>query len=552
MKVSVSNQMPCVLPCVYKNTPNGDFDPIELMGKAISKKLFTPLAQGQSVSIKADGNTVTEDDITQNLVNCMSDTIQVQYEDYMKDIFQHTLTFFDRRLNINSLYATQAAVKAKLPFPSGTTIYTPSTDVIPISKQFLSGLCDWETYFATMAFYTKCNTLGLYFANEAAFNDFKVWVDAQITLLSSGTTLPMDTVKLFKDFQTLTLDGLTESLILRKDSTDNADEFSFARTLVSLIMSYTKQVGSGIYGILPFTVEELFCPKTLVMVNVEKHAHASSKEVADEWNIINKSINMKPTVLNNNKIQKLTSTMRSVQKYKSAANKAANGMTSSAAKARAMKFSKKQPSIENLTKRIARIISKMSFVSKSQNTYSLYKMTFMRPNRRNPDDYNAMGKSASTRYKPDIHIYIDTSGSISEENYQGAIKACITLAKKLNVNLYFNSFSHVISQSTLLKTKDKSTKAIYNQFQKVPKVTGGTEYQQVWEYINASPKRKRELSLMITDFEYTAPNQMVKHPKNLYYIPCSKMDWDCICNSAKYFAQSMTHIDANIRKKLLF
>lgn len=244
--------------------------------------------------------------------------------------------------------------------------------------------------------------------------------------------------------------------------------------------------------------------------------------------------------------------MRSVQKYKNAANKAASGMSSPAAKARAMKFSKKQPSIENLTKRIARIISKMSFVSKSQNTYSLYKMTFMRPNRRNPDDYNSMGKSASTRYKPDIHIYIDTSGSISEENYQGAIKACITLAKKLNVNLYFNSFSHVISQSTLLKTKDKSTKAIYNQFQKVPKVTGGTEYQQVWEYINASPKRKRELSLMITDFEYTAPNQMVKHPKHLYYIPCSKMDWDNICDSAKYFAQSMMHIDANIRKKLLF
>lgn len=84
---------------------------------------------------------------------------------------------------------------------------------------------------------------------------------------------------------------------------------------------------------------------------------------------------------------------------------------------------------------------------------------------------------------PDIHVYIDTSGSISEENYQDAVMMLIRVAKKLNVNLYFNSFSDILSQTTLLKVKDRSPASIWKEFRKVPKVTGGTEFQQVWEYI---------------------------------------------------------------------
>jgi hypothetical protein len=126
------------------------------------------------------------------------------------------------------------------------------------------------------------------------------------------------------------------------------------------------------------------------------------------------------------------------------------------------------------------------------------------------------------------------------------------MAKKLNVNLYFNSFSHVLSQCTKLNTKDKSTAEVYRQFQRLPKVTGGTNYEQIWNYIEKSKKRKRELSIIMTDFEYYAPNHFVKHPKNLYYMPMSNMDYKEMVSWAERFCKSMMHIDPSIMKHMLF
>ena len=197
-------------------------------------------------------------------------------------------------------------------------------------------------------------------------------------------------------------------------------------------------------------------------------------------------------------------------------------------------------------------MNKMANVNKSMNSYKCVKSSFARANRRDPDDFNKPGKIVSTQYKPDIHLYVDTSGSISEENYQDAVKACIYMAKKMNVNMYFNSFSHVLSQSAKLNTRDKSVKAIYKEFQKIPKVTGGTDFKLVWDYINRSKVRQREISILMTDFEWYAPNEHINHPKNLYYIPCSKMDWACICRAADAFVRSAEPNVPGIRKKVLF
>ena len=187
----------------------------------------------------------------------------------------------------------------------------------------------------------------------------------------------------------------------------------------------------------------------------------------------------------------------------------------------------------------------------TQNVYKQSKPSFAKPNRRDPDNYNLQGKIISTKYHPDIHIYLDTSGSISEENYEASIKLCIQLAKKLNVNLYFNTFSHVKSQTTLLKCAGKSVSQIYSEFQKTPKVTGGTDFEQIWHFINKSKKREAELSIMITDFEWCARSAYIKHPENLYYIPCANMSWKMICDYAEYFAKSCEHNDSRIRAHIL-
>ena len=550
--MKVTNQKPTVLSPVYNDTISAAFDPIELLKSVIATPLFNPMVAGTKVSIKGNNNTITEDDITQQMLNCCGDAVNVTAETFMKELFHETLINFNKNTNIgmNEAFVVQSGTAANLPEPNDKIIYTPAQDVIPVSRQFLGGQCDYDMFFASLAYYARPDTLGFYFANDVAFDGFKTWLSGQMTML--GNVLPPQTNQLMNDFQSLVLTDLTESLQLRNDDTDNNDPYSFARTLVSQLMLYTNVVSSAEFGVLPFTVSELLCPKTIVLVNVERHSKATAREISEEWKLINNSIQNKPQMISMNKLNKLTASQRNLQKIASAAVAAANNAGGGAGKSANMRFSKTRPTTMDMMKLVKRIMDKMTYVNKSMNVYKQVKSSFARPNRRDPDDFNKQGKMVSTKYKPDIHLYIDTSGSISERDYEDAVKACIAMAKKMNINLYFNSFSHYLSQTTRLHLENKSKAQIYKEFQKVPKVGGGTDYENIWHFINRSKKRTREISIVITDFEYYAPNRYIKHPKNLYYIPCSTLNYDNIKYWAEQFAKTMVHNDPNIRKHLLF
>ena len=549
----VSNQKPTILSPVYKSKISGNMDVIDYMRQTLAAPLYNPVIQNQPVQLLANQTPITEDDIVSHVIACCQYAMSPTDEAWCKTLYGKTLVYFDQNtnLNIQNLFAIQSATKEKLPFPSQKVIYTPATDVIPVSKEFLAGQCEYDKYFATLSFYAKPNTLGFYFANEAAFNAFKTWLASQVAMVQS--VLPSETNKLLIDFQAnIHLSSLTESLLLRNNDNENNTDYSFARTLIFFLMNYTTTISSAEFGVLPFSISELYCPRSVVFVNVEKHTHATAKQIADEWNLINQSLQMKVQIMSNNQINKLTAAARNLRKIQGMAVNAANSAAKSAQRSLIVAFRKKEPNSVDMVRIVKKVIAKMATVNMSENSYKSVKMTFAKPNRRDPDDFNKQGKSVSTKYKPDIHIYIDTSGSISEDNYQDAIKACIQMARKLNINLYFNSFSHVLSQCTKLNTKDKSTKAVYAAFQKVPKVSGSTDYEQIWNYINQNKKRRRELSIIITDFEYSPPTHFVKHPKNLYYIPCSNMRWNRIVDSAKDFCDNMSHIEPQIRGRLLF
>ncbi|MEU6263710.1 hypothetical protein [Saccharopolyspora shandongensis] len=215
-----------------------------------------------------------------------------------------------------------------------------------------------------------------------------------------------------------------------------------------------------------------------------------------------------------------------------------------------VKFRKQPPSKLDLFQDITRVLRRMAKINRSQNVLRTMK-TFLKASRRDLGHVNKPGRT-SARYMPDLHVYIDTSGSILEENYREAVLMLIRIAKRLNVNLYFNSFSRILSQETLLKVENKSTWQIWKEFRRVPKVTGGTEFKQVWDYINSSTERKHRLSLMITDFEWWfPPSTRGEHPPNLYYAPCSAMDWSRMLQCAKAYVDAMQHIDPSIRQKLL-
>ena len=550
--MQVTNQKPAVLSPLFNHDYTKPLSPADDMKTVICPQLRQPMTSYAPASIVDDaGNAVTDDDIVRNLMACCGTALDLAAETWCKDLFKNTLAYFNPNgINVQMLFSAQAGVQAKLPYPTPTMVYTPGNDIIPTCRDFMTGQCGYETLFATFAFYGQTDTLGAYFVNDAAFDAFKQYLDGQTAPIRSN--LPPDTVRMLDDFKSVKLDKLSESLLLRNDNSQNNQPGSFARVLQSAMLSYGLAAPIQEYGLMPFRLSELFVPISVLFVNVERHMHATPKQIKAEWDIIRTSLTNPPPIVSNQKLTKLTAGVRAAQKIQQAAATATANRVNPQ-KAPMVPFSSKPPKTIDIARLIRKIMDKMSRTNRSENSYKSVKMTFQKPNRRDPDDFNKQGKSVSTKYLPDVHLYIDTSGSISEDNYKDAVLACIYMAKKLNINIYFNSFSDNISQCSLLHTRDKTVKQLYATFQKVQKVTGGTDFDMVWDYINLSKKRRRELSIMITDFEYTPRNRQVTHPKNLYYVPCANVtNYTMLVREATRFCKKCEHIDPNMRSRILF
>lgn len=549
--MQIINQKPIILSPVYIDNIRQDFEPREIIKKTLIDPLFSPVITSQPITITENNQPVTADDLTDTLIDCCSGAYNSVAEHRIKELFHNTLVYYNRNTNltVRESFLLQSGIAAKLDEPSPGVIYTPATDVIPSAKQFIAGQCSYHQFFASLGYWARPNTLGFYFANEIAFDTFKQWIANEMLTLSSIIT--PDVAKMMSDLQNIALKDLTESLLLRENDGDNCEPCSFARIITMLCMQYTQQVADPQYGILPFDIDELISPKTIVFVNVEKHARATPTEIAEEWNMIKKAITQKPKMISNGKLVKLTTQARNLKRITQRANTIMNMPNQGPVRAGNTKLHDSEPTGVDIAKVILKVLNQMAFVNRSMNVYRTIKPTFNMPNRRDPDDYNKQGKTFSTRYKPDLHIYVDTSGSISEENYQSTLKTCIGIAKKLNIDIYFNSFSDHLSQTTKLNLHNRTVAQIYKSLSQIPKVTGGTEYRNIWEFINQSKKRSRELSIVITDFEYVAPTKFIKHPKNLYYVPCSKKDWNVMQMNGKYFCESMLHNDPNFRKHIL-
>ncbi|WP_219152265.1 hypothetical protein [Amycolatopsis sp. TNS106] len=504
----------------------------------------------------ASGRDISND-VLSMLMSCFGDIMNAGAEQSAKELLGQTMVNFDPAtpLPVGELFATQAGHRNKLPAPSARVLYTAQNDVVPAAKSLLAGAADDSLFFTSLAYSFHPNTLGFWFQSAASFDTFKTWLSVQIAAMRR--VVPSTTSRLLTDFAALRLNDLTESLLLRKDDGDGNEEHSFPRVLLHMLMQYVDQhraqsaaTSTAIeVGVLPFTVGELFCPQSVVLVNVEAHARTSAAKITAEWGMINQSLASPLKIVSHRNLSKLTSLPRAAARAAAiAALPHAGQPTGRSAR---VAFRKQPPSKIDLFKDIKRVLRRMRAVARSQNVFRTSRTTFLKANRRTPDDYNKPGRITSTSYLPDLHIYVDTSGSISEANYQEAVMMLIRIAKRLNINLYFNSFSHILSQESLLRVENKSEKQIWHTFSKVPKVTGGTNFQQVWRYINASATRKRQLSLMITDFDWAPPATREEHPPNLYYAPCSAMDWPTMVDLASKYADAMQHIDPSIRQKLL-
>ena len=513
------------------------------------KELLVDPLIANGINILTDtGDAYDGDMLLNDITTVLDGTMHIDEEERLRQIYAKSMIYGDdkRVLPFDSILLSQAGIKEKLPEPSNTVIYKITTDILPVVKEFLAGLCEPSKLIASFGYTFRQKSLGVYMKNETVFADFKKTLDTEIQSINpNNATADLFTTNV--EFQKIKLDSISECLLISKDYGDN----SFRRVLIKALFDFTNNNPSDLTGIIPFSLEQLVDPDNIVFINLEKHANSSSRNIDDEWKSIKKAItDIKIKIIGQNKIMRLSTAMRALKKM-TASKPVLGRQGGDLAKHAYTKWTTKRPSNKAFASAIKNIIYKMKTVAMSENVMKTSKISFSKPNRRDPDNYNKPGKITSNKYYPDLHIYCDTSGSISEENYQDAITLMIDIAKKLDVNLYFNSFSHVLSKCSKINTKGKGTSAIYKSFQKIRKVTGSTDFEQIWHYINASPQRRAEMSLIITDFEWGASSDFVKHPKNLYYMPCAGFDYKHMLKDAKDFAQSAKHNDPDIRKKIL-
>ena len=553
--MKLNNQKPQNLKMGYIHDPTTDFDPVTEIQEDIIHPIFIPLGSTPVTLTDTAGNNITADDITTTLLKTLGDTVDSDAEDETLSVMHQaylnipskTTLLIDNLMVINNLRANSL----KDPSP-GNVIYH-ADDIINESKAILAGAGDPTRLMACIAGMNRPKTLGVYGLNEDAFNDFFDSLDLTIQALSPH--MDQDVIDQFRDLRQLDYSQLVDGIVLRNTS-DSSDPsmapYSFARILMHALTEYTSRVTNpSTFGLMEFSLIERYIPKTIIFINIEAHARATRTELNRAWDIVNRSLKAKVKLLKKGAINKLTTVARNQQRIQANLKQAQNAQQ--AQKAARLRFRKEAPPPLAIAKLIHRVLKKMINVSRSQNSIKEIKLSFARPNRRDPDDFNRKGRIISTKYKPDIHIYLDTSGSISEANYQDTIKTLISMAKRLDVNLYFSSFSHFLSRPTMLQLKGKSTPNIYREFQKIDKVTGGTNFANVWHFINASPVRKKRLNILITDFEWHASQEYIEHPKNLYYIPIAEQPnaWPYRTRAAKSFIKSATHNDPNIASKVL-
>lgn len=554
MTITVQGQRPAVLTGLNLTPIAGDYDVNEVFKDLVVRPLTAPLHAGATAVFTDDaGDVLDEDDLAGALGAAMgpnrdNDAIKIA-DELLEDCLINYQ--YSGMTNPAEVVALQAGAALKLDPPDATTIYLAQSDVIPAAKKALAGDAKGPSELLAALTYTfHTPTSAFAFITQADFEAFKTWAASQVSGLSS--TLDKDTINLMSQFNTLKLDGLTESIVLRANDSENLEPFSFARLVVYLLTQYVSSNPDDECFALPMAIDEVVVPRSIVLVNVEEHARSNGARVKREWDVINESIEDGPSVLSLKQITGLTTLTRAMRKAAAGALVPASASRfMPRGRAANLAFAGNPPTKRDIGSQVLRVIRTMKKVNFSRNVLTTSRRSFSRSSRREPDDYNVPGVVRTQQYAPDIHVYADTSSSISEVDYQDAVMTIIEIAKRLNVDLYFSSFSNDVAQTVLVPTRNKTPLQIWNMISKLPKVTGGTNYANVWKYVNASRKRRKELSLMITDFEYNPPRRHVEHPANMYYVPCMNYEWSHIVSLCSRFVQNMYHIEPALAQRLI-
>lgn len=548
------------------NDPYSEYNLVNALEGPITNTWFDELNPGTPVKVVRHDGLNSTDLTAHDVAEMIADVINPDEETNTAGAIEHAevakLTsqlsihaMENHKLTAEQIFLSQALGRQRLPAPSPMARYTINQDVIPTAKTLLSSQTsnDWEMFFASIASIWNPRILGVAMLSEVQFEEFKDHLDILTTSL--GNKISHDTQAKLFEFKQITLSGLTEALLLRNDFTDYTDDYSFARIMTHAVRGFifsrtSSATGNSDTALMPFDLTQVIMAEAVVFVNVDAHAHASSKTIAKEWKLIVDSLNMVQPPLSLNKINKLTTATVQQQKMAADAVRAKKRMREDPKKREIPPLIDHQPTVPQITRKVDSVLTTMGKVQKSQNVFKQRTKTRAKPSRRRPDNLDARGTRSAKQYYPDIHFYADCSGSMTADNFAGITHIIATLASKRKINVYFTSFSHMLSQDVMIKAANKTPQQIISIINSIPKVGGGTDFEIVWDHINESQARQNRMNVIATDFEFW-PSSHATHSPNTFYVPCDMGNWDMTKQSIEDFTAQMMPLDPTIPGRIL-
>lgn len=545
----------------------------EHVKKTFVQPLYEPINPQSPVEIIVDlgnGNVALSiDDLTGYVLSLLTNNyVNNQLEDFLKEIYTQSMRYnVSNRLPFDTQLILESFGIPKLPVVSSKTRYKWSTDVIPSAKDLL---IDWtdDTYKHTLIASLYGTITQTQASRECLIvylksDDIYKQIQTKIAPYGSNTILKPDVLAVINSIKNIQFDGSDATTTWLLPQNDPYSEYAVNRIVYSAIADI---IAPDTGFVSTHNVSNIINATAVVFVSVESLAHSSTMSLNREFNDIERALTLTKQipVANRNVISSAKLVSQSITKRQSPAPVVSTGNRTIERKAR-IHLRTKPLTNQAQIGLIYKLMNQATTTIQSQNQYKTKRKTGMRPNRRQSTNQDLLGVINKTSYRPDIHVYVDTSGSISEENYQSTVMNLIKLARKSKVNMYFTSFSHILSDETLIKVQGKSAKRLYQEIQNIPKVSGGTDFENVWLMIEEVAKVGRvkghapRLNFIVSDFEYYPKNtrmfpQNATHVENTFYVPitCEPYEYANVRHCAKNLIDTMvSRGDANARKRFI-
>lgn len=449
------------------------------------------------------------------------DSSDVTLEPELRELIIHTSTNLPANDEILlRQFGLMTLEKENLPAPSPSIIYQFTADIQNQAVDFLSSNSD-SNYYKLLAGITgtfiqkPINRQGLIVAVKN-HDHFVQLVDEALNVANTNNlVLGTDLNDIRQDLNNTNLTDM-DAYHLNEDS----------EAILALLNAFNKDTD---VIVAPTNIRQLLHPSTFIILNLDELTYDTESEFNNHVKTLSKNIEKELIATQYTSINKIR---RASAFSPNKASSPGYQRTSSQIHQNIgghIKATTSPATGKNQLKAIENLIKKRVSSIRSENMIKVQKATYQRASRRDPDDMNLKGKIRKTLYNPDVHIFLDSSGSISEDMYSQGIYAIILIAQRLKSDLYFSSFSHVLAEPVKIRVAGKSAMQIYKQIIALPKVSGGTNYTNVYRAIdeiedfNTKHSRASRLNFMMTDFEYDIEDSFQFVPshasvKNTFYM----------------------------------